>query len=112
MSAHLDNPIWNALTTLQGPFGERRGDTARFFPQVTALAGLGKLRHLMLNDTAVTGASVRVFDGLKKLEVLYLKGTAVTAGEIEGLCERHPELTVFPMPRSVLEKRVRERRKR
>ena len=36
----LDNPIWNALTTLQGQFGERDGNAARFFPQVTALAGL------------------------------------------------------------------------
>jgi ribosomal protein S18 acetylase RimI-like enzyme len=35
----LDNPIWNALDTRQGSFGERAGDAARFFPQVTALAG-------------------------------------------------------------------------
>lgn len=42
MSEPLDNPIWNALTTLQGGFGERRGGTARFFPQVTALAGLAE----------------------------------------------------------------------
>lgn len=40
MTAHpLDNPIWNALTTMQGGFGERAGDAARFLPQVTALAG-------------------------------------------------------------------------
>jgi predicted GNAT family acetyltransferase len=42
MSEHLDNPIWNALTTLQGQFGERAGGTARFFPAVTALAGLAE----------------------------------------------------------------------
>ncbi|HUQ07368.1 MAG TPA: GNAT family N-acetyltransferase [Kofleriaceae bacterium] len=42
MSEHLDNPIWNALTTLQSGFGERAGGTARFFPQVTALAGLAE----------------------------------------------------------------------
>jgi ribosomal protein S18 acetylase RimI-like enzyme len=35
----LDNPIWNALDTLQAAFGERAGDASRFFPQVTALAG-------------------------------------------------------------------------
>jgi ribosomal protein S18 acetylase RimI-like enzyme len=35
----LDNPIWNALDTMQGAFGERASDAARFFPQVTALAG-------------------------------------------------------------------------
>jgi ribosomal protein S18 acetylase RimI-like enzyme len=44
MSEHLDNPIWYALTTLQASFGERRGGTARFFPQVTALAGLERQR--------------------------------------------------------------------
>ena len=77
------------------------------------LAGLGKLKHLQLDDTAVTGASVRVFDGLKKLEVLNLKGTAVTAGEIEGLCDRRPGLRVFPTtPQSELEKRLREQRKK
>jgi predicted GNAT family acetyltransferase len=42
MSEPLDNPIWNALTTLQASFGERAGDVARFFPQVTALAGLAE----------------------------------------------------------------------
>jgi ribosomal protein S18 acetylase RimI-like enzyme len=38
--ARLDNVIWTALTTVQGVFGERDGDAARFLPDVTGLAGL------------------------------------------------------------------------
>jgi len=36
----LDNPVWNALTTVQQSFAERDGDAARFPPEITGLAGV------------------------------------------------------------------------
>jgi len=49
----LDNPIWTALTTVQGErFGELARDAARFLPEVTGLAGLRVHEHGALESLA------------------------------------------------------------
>lgn len=53
----LDNPIWHALTTVQAPLAEVRGDAARFPAAMTALAGLRAPTSGPLDDLAALVAA-------------------------------------------------------
>ena len=53
----LDNPIWHALTSVQAPLAEVRGDAARFPAAMTALAGLRAPSIGALDDLAALVAA-------------------------------------------------------
>jgi predicted GNAT family acetyltransferase len=59
----LNNPIWNALTTLQTQFAERSELAARFSPEVTLLAGMSRPTSQAYDSLArlLLGAGAAVF---------------------------------------------------
>jgi hypothetical protein len=101
--SHLKN-----LTELQTLYAAKTALTDR---GVAELAGLRRLERLGLSSTKVTDAGVKALSALPELKFLHLDGTAVSTEEIERLCESRPKLRVFPIPQSVLERQIRERRR-
>jgi GNAT superfamily N-acetyltransferase len=98
----LDNPIWNALTTVQAPLAESAGDAARFPPAMTALGGLrvagdasfatlaaliapGEICGVLLDRPLTPPPRLTVLDAPRVLQMVHEGAPPPEAGTFEQL---------------------------